>query len=53
MVDDHQSEVEKFRMQAQENKSEIDRWAAKTLPTLEKHLEHPRSVKADVAKASY
>ena len=53
MVKDHQTEVEKFRAQSEENKSEIDRWAAKTLPTLEKHLEHARSVKADVASTHY
>jgi putative membrane protein len=53
MVEDHQKEVEEFRVQAQQNASEVDRWAARTLPTLETHLERARSIKADVAKTHY
>jgi putative membrane protein len=44
MLDDHQTDVEKFRQQAQEGETEIDRWAAQTLPTLESHLSQARTL---------
>jgi putative membrane protein len=52
MVEDHQTVVEAFRAQAKEGTTELDRWAATTLPTLETHLEHARTIKADVAGGS-
>jgi putative membrane protein len=52
MVEDHQTEVEEFRAKARENRTEIDRWAAKTLPTLETHLARARSIKAAVASGT-
>jgi putative membrane protein len=44
MVDGHDHVVEEFREQAKESKSEVDRWAAKTVPTLEAHLAQARTV---------
>jgi putative membrane protein len=49
MVDDHQHDVAEFRMEANEAKSEVDRWAAKVLPTLESHLSEARKVNAQLA----
>ncbi|RIK94791.1 MAG: DUF305 domain-containing protein [Proteobacteria bacterium] len=49
MVDDHTADVEAFRAEAKEGATEIDRWAAKTVPTLEMHLEMARDVHKQVA----
>jgi putative membrane protein len=50
MVDDHETDVDAFRDQAKEGKTEIDRFAAKTLPTLESHLTQAKSVKDSLKK---
>jgi putative membrane protein len=52
MVDDHTEDVEAFRAEAKEGESEVDRWAAKTVPTLESHLELAREVDAKVGGAT-
>jgi len=44
MVKDHEKDVDAFRAQAEEQKTDVDRWAAKTLPTLEAHLKLAKSV---------
>ena len=44
MVDDHADVVDAFREQADEPESEVDRWAARTLPTLESHLAQARTL---------
>lgn len=45
MVKDHKKDVEKFRKATKDVKDpEINAWAAKTLPTLEKHLQHAKEV---------
>src|SRR6185503_2666217 len=44
MVDGHKDTVSDFRDQAKEAKTEVDRFAAKTLPTLEKHLSQAKSI---------
>lgn len=49
MVEDHEEDVEKFREQAEEPESEVDRWAAKTVPTLEAHLQQARSIHQTVS----
>jgi putative membrane protein len=38
MVRDHDHDVDEFQEQAEQAKSEVDRWAARTLPTLQAHL---------------
>lgn len=48
MVDDHEADVEAFREQAEQPKSEVDRFAAKTLPTLEAHLAQAKLIAEDV-----
>ena len=44
MVDGHEKAVEAFGAQAQQNRSDIDRWAASTLPALQQHLAHAREL---------
>jgi putative membrane protein len=44
MVEDHEHDVDAFREQAAEAKTEVDRFAAKTLPTLEAHLTQAKAV---------
>jgi putative membrane protein len=44
MAKDHEHDVDAFRAQADEKKSDVDRWAARTLPTLEQHLAHAKRV---------
>lgn len=44
MVEDHEHDVAAFREQAEQGESPIDRWAAKTVPTLEAHLAQAKSV---------
>jgi putative membrane protein len=52
MVEDHRHDVEEFEEQAQEGKSEIDRWAARTLPTLQSHLAQAETVADRIEDAS-
>jgi putative membrane protein len=49
MVEDHAKDLEAFRAQADEGESEIDRWAARMLPTLDAHLRLAERVEAAVA----
>lgn len=52
MVEEHEEDVKTFREAAREvNDPELRAWAAKTLPMLERHLEHARQIKAKVAPA--
>jgi putative membrane protein len=44
MVEAHEKTVEMLRPQAAERKTEIDRWAANALPTVESHLDHARAL---------
>ena len=44
MVEDHEHDVDAFKEQADEAKTEVDRFAARTLPTLEQHLEQARAL---------
>ena len=44
MVSDHEQDVAEFQDEARDGKSDIDRWAAKTAPTLESHLQMARQV---------
>jgi putative membrane protein len=48
MVKGHEDVVDAFKEQGEESKTEIDRWAAKTLPTLESHLTHARTISKSV-----
>jgi putative membrane protein len=50
MVKDHEHDVDAFSAQAGQGKSEIDRWAAKTLPTLQAHLTRAKTIAERVAK---
>src|SRR5262249_48041958 len=50
MVSDHETDVDEFRHEAKENKTEIDRFAAKTLPTLESHLTQAKTVRDSLKK---
>jgi len=50
MVDDHDHDVETFREQAEEQQSDVDRWAATTVPTLEAHLARARSIEEDLGE---
>jgi putative membrane protein len=51
MVDGHEHVVEAFRDQAAEGKTAIDKWAAKTLPTLEDHLAQASAIDAKLEAA--
>ncbi len=44
MVEAHDATADLFRAQAKEGKTEVDRFAARTLPTIEKHLSEARSI---------
>lgn len=44
MVDGHQQAVDAFSAQASQNRSNVDRWAASTLPALQQHLAHAREL---------
>ena len=50
MVKDHETDVDEFRDEAKEGKTEIDRFAAKTLPTLESHLTQAKTVNESLKK---
>jgi putative membrane protein len=52
MVEDHTEDIEAFRAEAKDAKTDVDRWAAKTLPTLEHHLEMAKDVHQRVASAA-
>ena len=52
MVDGHTDTVQSFRDQAKEAKTEVDRFAAKTLPTLEKHLSQAKSIQDNLQAKS-
>jgi len=46
MVDDHQKVVDKFKDAVEKCKdTDVRAFAAKTLPTLEAHLEHAKTLK--------
>ncbi len=45
MVDDHKSDVDKFKDESQNASSpQVRQWAAKTLPTLQKHLDKIKDI---------
>jgi putative membrane protein len=48
MVEGHEHAVKEFRKEAMQPSSDVDRWAAKTLPTLEQHLEQARKLHQQV-----
>jgi putative membrane protein len=48
MVEKHEATAEAFRDQAEEEKSALDRWAAKTLPTIETHLTHAKTLEKEL-----
>ena len=50
MVDGHESTVEAFQDQATEGRTEVDRFAAKTLPTLKDHLTQARAIQESLDK---
>jgi putative membrane protein len=50
MVEDHVHDVDEFREQADDAKSEVDRFAAKLLPTLEEHLAQARAIEDGLEK---
>jgi putative membrane protein len=45
MVDGHEHTLEAFQEQAEEGRSEVDRFAARTLPTLKEHLGQARAIR--------
>lgn len=45
MVDGHEDAVDAFSAQAKQDRSDVDRWAAATLPKLRQHLDHARELK--------
>jgi putative membrane protein len=49
MVKKHEKTVEELREQAANPQTDIDRWAANTLPTIESHLRHARSLEQQLA----
>jgi len=51
MVSDHRMDVSEFRRESQRGSdSDVKAWAAKTLPTLEHHLQMAESTDAKVKK---
>ena len=44
MVADHEKDVAAFRKQAASGQSDVDKWAEKTLPTLQSHLEEAKRI---------
>jgi putative membrane protein len=46
MVEDHEKAVDAFGEQAEQNRSELDRWAASALPALREHLAQARELEA-------
>jgi putative membrane protein len=51
MVEDHQKAVDTFGKQADQNQSDIDHWAASTLPKLRDHLAHARELQQKESRA--
>jgi putative membrane protein len=52
MVRDHDHDVEEFQEQAEQGTSEVDRWAARTLPTLQAHLAQAETLAERIEDAS-
>jgi putative membrane protein len=52
MVEDHEADVEAFQEQAGQATSEVDRWAARTLPTLKTHHQHAQSLSERIEDAA-
>jgi putative membrane protein len=52
MVEDHEKDVAAFKAEAKEGKTEVDRWAAQTVPTLEEHLKQARDIDKRVNQKS-
>jgi putative membrane protein len=51
MVADHKEDVSEFRRESKSGSdSDVNAWAAKTLPTLEHHLQMAESINAKVNK---
>ena len=49
MVDDHEEDVELFKAQSQDGKdADVKAWAAKTLPTLQKHLDMIKGIHSKI-----
>jgi hypothetical protein len=46
MVEGHEKAVEAFSAQADQNKTDVDRWAASKLPALQQHLAQARELAA-------
>lgn len=44
MVSDHADVVTAFQAEAKDGKTDVDRWAAQTVPTLEAHLAEAREI---------
>jgi putative membrane protein len=51
MVEDHEKAVDTFGKQANQNQSDIDHWAASTLPKLRDHLAHARELQQKESRA--
>jgi len=49
MVQAHEKDVKAFRQEATNPQSDVDRFAAETLPTLEAHLEQAKQIQQQVA----
>jgi putative membrane protein len=52
MVGDHGSDVEAFEAQAEQASTEVDRWAARTLPTLKAHLSQAEALSERIEDAA-
>jgi len=50
MVDGHDHTIGKFEDQAEEGRTDVDRFAAKTLPTLKEHLSQARTIRDSLEK---
>jgi len=51
MVDAHEKAVDTFGKQADRNRSDVDRWAASTLPKPRDHLAHARELQQKESRA--
>jgi putative membrane protein len=52
MVDGHKKVESAFSKQADQKKTEIDRWAASTLPTIRMHLDHAKQLESQQVSAN-
>jgi putative membrane protein len=52
MVKDHDHDVDEFEKQAEQGTTEVDRWAARTLPTLQAHLAQAEAVSERIEDAA-